>query len=50
MLFSLFGEPLLLLLSELLLDELGDGLLLGLFDGVADGVGVLVVLVGEGVA
>ena len=38
MLFSLLGEPLLLLLSELLLlDELGDGLLLGLLDGVADG-------------
>lgn len=42
--------PSLLLLSELLLDELGDGLLLGLLEGVADGVGLLVVLVGEGVA
>ena len=50
MLFSLLGEPLLLLLSELLLEELGDGLLVGLLDCVADGVGLLVVLVGEGVA
>lgn len=48
MLFSLFGEPLLLLLSELLL--LGDGLLVGLLEGVAVGVGLLVVLVGDGVA
>ena len=50
MLFSLLGEPLLLLLSELLLEELGDGLLVGLLDCVADGVGLLVVLAGEGVA
>lgn len=50
LLIGLERLPSLLLLSELLLDELGDGPLLGLLDGVADGVGLLVVLVGDGVA